>query len=205
MKMKEFRIITGRIVTLLLIAFCIIMVMTETHAEDSEQGLEEIRPLLEIAELSDTEGMGLEEMTDVLEEAAMSEYKDSATGFSMQYPAIFLFDEESNDPAAFTADRKASLTIESMDNLGGLDETVLKDAIRFESPDADIRKNEQNGCLRVDRITGRGEMGQTDLYFITDKSFHHITIRYPSDEKERFFSYIEYMINTMETNDTDVG
>ena len=78
-------------------------------------------------------------------------------------------------------------------------------AIRNEAPDAVVQENEQNGCLRIDRITDSGKTGQTDLYFLTKTSFHHITIRYPAEEQGTYFTYIEYMINTMETNETDLG
>ena len=72
-------------------------------------------------------------------------------------------------------------------------------------PDIQPQKNEQNGCLRFDRNTDNGQTGQTDLYLLTEKSFHHITLRYPAAEKDIYDSYIEYMINTMETSGTDLG
>ena len=177
----------------------------ETSPEDTEQGLEEIMPLLEAADMDGEEGMSLEEMTDAFEASSMSEYFDSSTGFSMQYPSVFLFDEDLSGNYAATADRKATLSIDHMDNRGGLDEETLKQAIRFEIPDAEIRKNEQNGCLRTDRITDGGRTGQTDLYLLTKHSFHHIVIRYPAEEQETYFAYVEYMINTMETDETDIG
>ena len=135
----------------------------------------------------------------------MSEYLDHATGFSMQYPSIFMFNEEQAGSTATTADGKATLSIENMENQSGLDEAALTAAIRLESSDAEIRKNEQNGCLRTDRSTNEGKTGRTDLYLLTKQSFHHITICYPAEEKETYFTYIEYMINTMETKGTDLG
>lgn len=182
-----------------------ITAVAETSPEDTEQGLEEIMPLLEVADMDGEEGMSLEEMTDAFEASSMSEYFDSSTGFSMQYPSVFLFDEDLSGNYAATADRKATLSIDHMDNRGGLDEETLKQAIRFEIPDAEILKNEQNGCLRTDRITDEGRTGQTDLYLLTKHSFHHIIIRYPAEEQETYFAYVEYMINTMETDETDIG
>ena len=190
---------------LLLTAICVAAAAAETNPEDSEQGLNEIQTLMEISELDETEGMSLEEMTEAVTETAMSEYIDSSTGFSMQYPSAFVFDDETAEPYAVTADRKATLFIDSMENQGGLDENMLMEAIRFEIPDAEIRKNEQNGCLRVDRNQDNGQTMQTDLYLLTKSSFHHITLQYPAEEKETYFSYIEYMINTMETGETDLG
>ena len=179
--------------------------IAENSPEEAEQGLNEIQPLLEISEVDETEGMSLEEMTDAFSESAMSEYLDSATGFSMQYPSIFLFNEDNTGTGAVTPDGKATLTIDSMENQGELTEETLLEAIRHEMKDADVQKNEQNGCLRTDRITGEGKTVQTDLYFLTEHSFHHIMICYPAEEKGTYFTYIEYMINTMETKDTDLG
>ena len=74
---------------------CGVSSLAEMPAGDAEQGLEEIQPLLEMTEVTEEkEGVGLEEMTEAVTESVMSEYLDSTTGFSMQYPSIFQFDEE---------------------------------------------------------------------------------------------------------------
>ena len=182
-------------------AICI----AETAPEGAEQGLNEIQPLLEMTDVDEEEGLSLEEMTDAFAESAMSEYLDNATGFRMQYPSIFLFDEEHPGAPAVTADGKATLSIDNMDNQDGLNEETLISAIRLETKDAEIRKNEQNGCLRTDRFTDEGRNGRTDLYLLTKNSFHHIVICYPAEEQGTYFTYIEYMINTMETDETDLG
>ncbi len=192
-------------VTALLTALVLTAACSETQPENAEQGLEEIQQLLEITDVDEKEGMSLEEMTDAITESAMNEYFDSATGFSMQYPSIFLFDEERPGNYAETADGKASMTIDSMPNQTGLEEDTLIAAIRNEAPDSAVNKNEQNGCLRRDRIINEGKTGQTDLYLLTKTSLHHIMICYPAEEQGTFFTYIEYMINTMETNETDLG
>ncbi len=178
---------------------------SETQPGDAEQGLEEIRQLLEITDVNEKEGMSLEEMTEAFAESAMNEYLDSATGFSMQYPSAFLFDEEQAGGFAATADGKATIVIDNMLNETGLEKNILISAIRNEDPEAVLQENEQNGCLRIDRIMNGGKTGQTDLYLLTKNSFHHITIRYPAEEQGTYFTYIEYMINTMETNETDLG
>ena len=172
-------------------------------AETEEQGLEEIRPLVEMAQVDEKEGMSLEEMTETFSDAAMSEYAESVSGFRMQYPSVFQFDEESDGNRALTADGKASLEITN--HQGGLTEEALVESIRLLMPEAEPVKNEQNGTLRVDSMEEEGRTCRTDLYFLTEKSFHHVIIRFPSDEKEIYSPYIEYMINTMETNDTDLG
>ena len=174
-----------------------------SRPDSEEQGLQEIQQLMEISEVENTEGMSLEELTDAVSGNAMSDYQDGVTGFTMQYPSIFQFDEEADSLIAFTADRQASLTIENMANEGGLTEDILLEAIRMETPDAKPQKNEQNGCLRVDH-TEEGSC-RTELYLLTEKSFHHITIVYPAAEQNTFLPYIEYMINTMGTKDTDQG
>ncbi len=186
----------------LFLAVCCAAAAAEDEGDTAEQGLEEIIPLIEMTEINGTEGMGLEEMTDAYTENAMSEYMDSVTGFRMQYPSIFQFDDSGT---AATADGKATLSIDNMSNTTGLDEAMLLEAVKLENPNAQPQKNEQNGCLRFDRETDNGAVLQTDLYFLTEKSFHHIVLRYPAGEKDNYQSYIEYMINTMETTGTDLG
>lgn len=193
------------VLVIILLTVCAVTAFAENVTEEEEQGYSEIKPLLEMTEMNETEGMSLEEITEAFAESAMSEYVDSTTGFSMQYPSIFMFDEESAEPFAYTADGKATLFMEHMINDGALDENKLEDAIRLEIPDAEIVRNEQNSCLRFDRLTDEEKNRQTDLYFLTPKSLHHIVMKYPEDEKGTYFSYIEYMINTMETNETDQG
>ena len=193
------------IIIFLLIAACVTPVLAQEQTEDAEQGLDEIQPLLDIVNVDEKEGMSLEEMTDVFAESAMSEYMDSVTGFSMQYPSVFLFDENQPGSFAATQDGKATMNIDNMNIEGGLDEETLKKSILFETPDVHILKNEHNGCLRTDRLSEDEKTGQTDLYLLTKHSLHHIVIRYPADEQEVFFSYIDYMINTMETKETDLG
>lgn len=169
-----------------------------------EQGLSEIQPLIIISEVTETEGMSLEEVTEAAAGTSMSEYADSSTGFIMQYPAVFQFDEEQDILIAYTEDRKASLLIENMPNEGGLTEKTLMEALR-QIPDTEPQKNEQNGCIRIDRIAEDGVSYQTDLYYLTDKSFHHIMLIYPPEEQETYHAYIEYMINSMGTSSTDQG
>ena len=202
-KMKGFRR-TLIITAAAMLALTAPAARAETEPGNAEQGLEEIQPLLDMADMDEKEGMSLEEMTDAFSETAMSEYLDSETGFSMQYPSIVQFDEERNGAVAATEDGKASLSIENQ-ILRDLAEDLLIEAIRLEIPDAEFRRNEQNGCLRFDRIFEAEKIGQTDLYLLTPKSLHHVILRYPAEEKGTYDAYIEYMINTMETNGTDLG
>lgn len=169
-----------------------------------EQGLSEIQPLIKISDVTETEGMSLEEVTEAATNAVMSEYIDGGTGFIMQYPSVFQFDEEQDTLTARTEDGKAVMIIENMENNGGLTRDALLEAFR-QIPDSDLRTNEQNGCIRIDRIAEDGENYQTDLYFLTEKSFHHITLIYPPEEQEVYHAYIEYMINSMGTDATDQG
>ena len=176
----------------------------EEMAAAEEQAVDEIQPLIEISQVSDTEGMGLEELTSAFSETAMNDYADSFTGFSMQYPAFLTFREDQEALIAVSEDGAAVLVIENMPIEGELKEDALVEAIRYETPDAEILRNEQNGCLRVDRTPGDG-ICQTDLYLIAAKSFHHITFRYPAEQKETYDRYISYMINTMEIQGSDQG
>lgn len=201
--MRRFLKITCITISLFLTACAAAATAEAADTEAAEQGLDEIIPLIEMSEINGTEGMGLEEMTDAYTENAMGEYMDSVTGFRMQYPSIFQFDDYGT--AAATADGKATLSIDNMSITAGLDEETLLQAVKLENPNAEPQKNEQNGCLRFDRETDGGATIQTDLYFLTEKSFHHITMRYPAAEKDNYQSYLEYMINTMETTGTDLG
>ena len=199
--MKRFKKIIC-LVTALLTAVCMTAVYAETADQGEEQGVDEILQMMDISNVEQTEGMGLEEMTDAFTESAMGDYLDNATGFSMQYPTIFQFNEETGNSAA-TADGKATLSIENYDNATGLTREALLEAIKLEVPEFKPGSDDNNGCIRVDRKTG--STVQTDLYYLTGKSFHHIILTYPAGEEEKYSSYIEYMINTMETNDTDLG
>ena len=191
----------------LLCAILLIATVLPVCAEEGEaaveQGVQEIQQLLEVSEVENTEGLGLEELTEAFSEKTMSDYVDGLTGFSMQYPSVFVFDEEKDTMTAYTQDGKASLSIENMQG-GNLTEEILLGAIKLEAPDAEPRKYEQNNCLRVDRTTENGRC-RTDLYLIAKNSFHHVTIEYPAEEQEIYGPYIEYMINTTETKETEQG
>ena len=204
MNVKHCRMILSVLLTILLLAVLSAAYAEEKSQEQAEQGLEEIQTLVEMSEVDGTEGMSLEELTEAFTETAMSDYYDNATGFSMQYPAIFQFSEEAGT-AAKTADGRATLSIENLSNDGNLTESILLEAIKLELPDAEPQRNEKNGCLRTDRITDEGLICQTDLYLVTEKSFHHVVIRYPAEEQEQYAPYIEYMINTLAASSTEQG
>ena len=194
------------ITMIVMLAVCSVSVKAETAPEGTEeQGLDEIQPLIEMSDVKDTEGMSLEEMTDAFADASMCEYMDSETGFSMQYPAVFQFDEGLGGLIAVSADGKATLSIENMAHDGSLTKEILLEAVKLEVPEFDTKDAETNNCLRVTRKEDQDKMIQTDLYYLTDKSFHHIILRYPSEQEGTYSSYIDYMINTMETSDSELG
>ena len=188
----------------ILLAAAVLPAWAEEGQSAEEQGVQEIRQLLEVSEVEGTEGMGLEELTEAFSEKAMSDYYDSLTGFRMQYPSVFVFDEEKDTLTAGTQDGRASLSIENMRG-GKLTENMLLEAIKLEVPDAEPRKYEQNNCIRVDRTMKGSARCRTDLYLILKDSFHHVTIEYPAEEQEIYGPYIEYMINTMETTGSEQG
>ena len=167
----------------------------EQAATAEEQAVDEIRPLIELSQVSGTEGMGLEELTEAFSETAMNDYSDSFTGFFMQYPAFLVFREDQEAHTAVSEDGSAVLLIENMPNDGELKEEALLEAIRYETPDAPAGD-----------ATAPGDgFCRTDLYLIAEKSFHHITLRYPAEQKEIYDRYISYMINTMEIQGSDQG
>ena len=203
--MSRFRLLF-LITMIVMLAVSSVSVKAETAPEGTEeQGLDEIQPLIEMSDVKDTEGLSLEEMTDAFADASMCEYMDSVTGFSMQYPAIFQFDESMGGLTAVSEDGKATLSIENMTHEGSLTKEILMEAIKLEVPGFTGKDAETNNCLRVTRKENQDTMIQTDLYYLTEKSFHHIILRYPSDQEETYSSYIDYMINTMETNDSELG
>ena len=128
--MKQFGKKTAAI--LFLLVFSLTAAMAE---ENAEQGVEEIKPLMEMSDVPESEGMSLEEMTDAFSETAMSEYFDSISGFRMQYPSIFQFNEEAEGNMAVSEDGKATLSI--IHQPGGLTEEMLIEAIKLEFPDAE--------------------------------------------------------------------
>lgn len=194
----------NRKISIMIILFAATLIpFTPVSAEKQEQGLEEIEQLVEITQVDSREGMSLEEISDAISETAMSEYADSASGFRMQYPSVFRFDDETEGNQAVTEDGKA--TLEIINHEGVLAEETLVESIQLLIPDAKPVKHEQNGCLQVDTTEDDGRICRTELYFLTKKSFHHVIIRFPAEEKDIYSPYIEYMINTMETNDTDLG
>ena len=195
---------------LLTAAACIAALAEEENTENAqneteEQGYQELQALMEISQIEQAEGMNLEEATESFDLSVMSEYYDSATGFSMQYPSVFQFDEEKEIPTASTTDGKAQLTIENYSSSGDLTEEMLLEAIRLENPDGEVKKNAENGSLRTDRSTDGGQRKQTDIYFVSAKSFHHIIIQFPAEEAATYDPYIEYMINSLTTEETDLG
>ncbi len=202
MERKVLRIVP---VLMLAVTLAVSAVIAEAPEQQTEQGLDEIMPLVNIAEVVNNEGMSLEEMTDAVLESVMSEYLDVTTGFSMQYPSVFLFDENSAGSFAATTDRRATLSVEHMENQGQLTEDMLLEAIRFEIPGATVLINKQNGCIRADRMTDGESMYQTDLYLLTGRYFHHIIMSFPAEEKDLYIRYLEYMINSMATDETDLG
>ena len=84
-------------------------------------------------------------------------------------------------------------------------EDILLEAIKLEAPEAEPIRNQQNNCIRVDRVLGDASRCRTDLYLIGKGSFHHVTVEYPAEEQETYAPYIEYMINTMETKESEQG
>ncbi len=169
-----------------------------------ESGLAELQPLLEAAEVDDMEGMDLEELTAAVAEEAMSEYLNSETGFHMQYPSSFSFSEEGGVAMATGEDGQIFMLIECMPKGEGLTAEMIQQAVMLDSPDAKIQHYEESGCVRFDRRQDDGTL-LVDLYVITETKIHHISISCAESAEEMLYTWLDYMIHSITTDETDVG
>ncbi len=169
-----------------------------------ESGLLELQPLLDAADVDDMEGMDLEQLTEALAEEAMSEYLNSETGFHMQYPSSFSFSEEGGIAIASGESGQIFLMIESMPKGEGLTAEMIQQAIMLDSPDAKIQHYEESGCVRFDRRQDDGSL-LVDLYLITDTMIHHVSISCAETAEDMLYTYLDYMIHSISTDETDVG
>ena len=76
--------------------------------------------------------------------------------------------------------------------------------IRMADSTCEVTQYEQPECARIQRKTEDG-MIQTDLYLMSEKWIHHITLIYPQDRQEKYDTCIEYMIHSITSDETDLG
>ncbi len=174
------------------------------EAVPEEEGILEIQPLMEGTSVEDTEGMDLEQLTEAVTNEAMSEYWNSDTGFRMQYPATFIFSEEGGIAQAVDPEGMIRMTIECMPRDAALTEEMIQQAIMLDSPDARIRRYEESDCLRFDRDQDDGSL-IIDLYVFAPTKIHHISIACAEAASETTSTWLEYMIHSIQTDETDVG
>ena len=172
------------------------------EGETEEAGFSEIMGILEAHPVEDMEGMDLEALTEALTESTMGEFFDPTSGFRMQYPSMLQFTDE-DGAAALSEDGKIRLTIISTPDGKDLTDEILMEAVKMEDPSGEIRVYEEPDCLAKETITE--ENCQIDIYMISGGWLHHVTLVYPEDQKESIVPFIEYMINSMTTEDGDVG
>lgn len=174
----------------------------ETAAE--EEGLQELQPLLELSAVEDTDGLDLEQLTQTIDNEAMSEYFNSETGFSMRYPSSFVFSEDSGTAAAASSDGKIHMIIEAIPRDEALTMEVIQQVIMMDSPDAGITKYPESDTIRFERKQDDGSL-LVDVYMFTESMLHHVSITCADGSEEVLHTYLDYMINSMTTNETEVG
>ena len=169
-----------------------------------EEGVGEIQPLLTLDGIEENEGMDLEQVTETYSSEAMNEYYNSENGFRMQYPSSFSFDENAGVATAFSPDHRVRMTIESVEGSSGLTPEIISQAITLDSPEAETKEYSGSSCYRFDR---KGEDGslQIDLYVFTASWLHHIAFEISEGSEETIVPYLDYMINSISTDETDVG
>ena len=172
--------------------------------ETEEEGLTELQPLLDVAPPEDMEGMDLEQLTEAVTGVAMGEYLNSENGFSMQYPASFSFGEEGGTATAVSEDGQIHMMIESMNRGEGLSAEVIQQAVMMDSPDAKMIRYDESGCIRFERVQDDGSL-LIDLYVFTETMVHHVSIACAEQAEASLFTYLEYMIHSITTNETELG
>lgn len=177
--------------------------VNETEINE-ETGLDEVQGLMELGQVTETDGMDLEQITETFIDPMMSEYYNSVTGLSFQYPSHLIFSGEENLVAATSDDGLERMLVESFEADGLLTVETLTEAVRMEDAKAVITIHEENGCICVRRVT-EDSMIQFDLYLITDKWIHHISLTVPSEKESAYDATVDYMIHSLSTEESDIG
>ena len=171
--------------------------------QNEEIALKELQPLMEMTEVENTEGLDLEELTEAYANSAMSEYVDG-TGLCFQYPSVLVFSEENGSSVAVSEDGAASLWIESLERDAQLTLDNLRSAVSLTSPKAETEILQDIGCLTV-RQEGEDRVQIAEIYLLSKNWMHHLTMRYPSDQAETYNTYLSYLVNSLTTQESDLG
>ncbi len=170
-----------------------------------EQGLSELRPLMEASEIQDNmEGKDLEQITDTLMGAAMSEYINAVTGLSFQYPAQLLFDPQSGGMMAVSEDEKTRMMVESIEKDNQLTLDMICAALQLEDPETLMTRFDENGSALFER-TGEDRIYRADVYYPTDQWLHHISVTCPETEGDQWRIWLQYMIHSLTSTDGNLG
>ncbi len=169
-----------------------------------DTGFSEIESLLDASRMTDTEGMTLEEITDAFNNGAMKEFLNQESGFSVQYPALFEFQDNAGYQAV-SGDGLAILEITSVPNGG---EKLLKSILEItknEVKDARTEYQPEAGILLLKRTDDDTAMVYADLYLETSAWLHHVSLMYPRDQDPVYDPYLMYILNSMTSGESEQG
>lgn len=138
---------------------------------------------------------------------AMVEYVNVEQGFSLQYPAVFLdgqVTEEANGISGTLQDGSASFFAKKLANTDGWTLEKVMAARQQENPGAEANINDISGC---GRIVTRGENGFTvaDIYIVTGEWVYHAQLRYTAQLAADFSLYSDYMMNSFNADELGMG
>ena len=138
---------------------------------------------------------------------AMVEYVNVEQGFSLQYPAVFLdgqVTEEANGISGALEDGSASFFAKKLANTEGWTLEKVMAARQQENPGAEANINDISGC---GRIVTRGENGFTvaDIYIVTGEWVYHAQLRYTAQLAADFSLYSDYMMNSFNADELGMG
>ena len=195
------------------LACCLLLGAVPALAEESseapvpteEEGILELQQIMEgtTEEVKTEEGMDLEQLTDAYTSETMSEYYNSETGFTMQYQSILVFDEE-NGTGACTEDRSAWMIIESFMADDQLTMDVIRQAMRLETPDVKETEYPESGSICFDRTEDDGSR-RIDIYVKTASWMHHVSLYCTEAGLKALEPFLDYMINSITTDETSIG
>lgn len=169
-----------------------------------QEGYAEIESLLEGSEVGQTENMTLEEITDAFNNGSMKEFLNVESGLSVQYPAMFEFQDDAGY-LAVAEDGKATLEITSVQNQG---EKLLKNILEITGEgmkDAKTEYHPEAGTLLLRRVNPEEQAVYADLYLETKNWLHHVALVYPESQENLYDPYLLYMLHSMTSNESAQG
>ncbi len=194
---------------ILLISFCMAestdAALSDLNTDDiiqtEEDALHELEPLLKDSDLEKTNGMDLEAFSAEYLNQYLMEYYDSETGFSFLYPAWFVMDEQ-NGTQAQSQDGLSTMTINVTELSAPMTEEELNMSVR-NSGYSDVTSFGEGRFLAKEN----GEDGTLMIKVcqLTEGCIYSVEMSYPREQQDQYTVYIEYLINSMTADDTDLG